>query len=144
MPHWRSMTDRETLGSWDLVDKAGALKDYTLEIEHVRQGRVMSKEKPKGESRPFVYFKGADKPLVCNATNADMISGFASSEDTDKWIGIRVTLYQTQVKAKGGKMVPGIRIRPRRPTAPTETIESPPQPIPMPTTDDRGGSPDEY
>ncbi len=68
MPHWRSMTDKETLGAWDLVDRAGKAKDFTLEIARVQRGLVQSREKPKGEHRPFVYFKGASKPLVCNAT----------------------------------------------------------------------------
>ena len=111
MAHWRSMTDRETLGAWDLVDKNGKPKDWVLEIAKVQRGLVQSKEKPRGEHRPFVYFKGASKPLVCNATNAESFSSMAGSEDTDRWIGMRVTLYQAQVKSKGGKPVQGIRVR---------------------------------
>ena len=122
MPHWRSMTDKETLGAWDLVDKTGRAKDFTLEIASVQRGLVQSREKPKGEHRPFVYFKGAAKPLVCNATNAESFSAMAGSEDTDKWIGLRVTLYQTQVRSKGGKPTPGIRVRPMKATAPVEEM----------------------
>ena len=113
--HWRAMTDRETLGAWDLVDKkTGAPKDWTLEIARVERGLVQSKEKPKGEHRPFIYFRGASKPLVCNATNAETISGMAGSEDTERWLGIRITLFQTKVKSKGGKPVMGIRVRPMK------------------------------
>ncbi len=122
MPHWRSMTDRDTLGAWDLVDRDGKPKDWTMEIVRVAASKVVSKEKPNGERRPFIYFKGAKKPLVCNATNATTISEMAGSEDTDRWIGLRVTLYQTRVKAKGGKQVPGIRIRPMKATAPVEEM----------------------
>jgi hypothetical protein len=123
MPHWRSMTERDSLGAWDLVDLAtGAPKDYTLEIERVEVGVVKSREKPKGEKRPFVYFKRAGKPLVCNATNAKVISQLSGSEDTNQWVGKRVTLYQTSVRSAAGVEVPGIRIRPKRATAEAEEI----------------------
>ncbi len=114
MPHWRSYTDRETMGAWDLVDREGKPRDWPLEIVKVEGGIVKSKEKPKGERRPFVYFRNARKPLVCNATNAEAISSMAGSEDTDRWIGLRITLYPTTVKSGKGKMVPGIRIRPMK------------------------------
>ena len=122
MPHWRSYTDRETLGAWDLVGKDGKPKDFVLEIVKVERGLVQSKEKPRGEHRPFVFFRGAQKPLVCNATNAESFSSMAGSEDADRWIGLRVTLYQTQVRSKGGKPVTGIRVRPMKATGPTEEI----------------------
>ncbi len=116
------MTDKDTLGAWDLVGKDGKPKDFVLEIARVQRGLVQSKEKPKGEHRPFVYFKGAQKPLVCNATNAESFSTMAGSEDTDRWIGLRVTLYQTQVRSKGGKQVTGIRVRPMKATGPAEEM----------------------
>lgn len=123
MPHWRAMTDRETLGAWDLVDpKTGKPKDWTLEIARVEKRLVKSREKPKGEHRPHVFFKGASKPLVCNATNAETISSIAGSEDTDRWIGQRITLFQTKVRAKAGGQVMGIRVRPMKATAPPEEM----------------------
>jgi len=122
VPHWRSFTDRETLGAWDLVGKDGKPKDFVLEIVKVERGLVQSKEKPRGEHRPFVYFRGAQKPLVTNATNAESFSAMAGSEDTDRWIGLRVTLFQTQVRSKGGKPVTGIRVRPMKATAPVDEM----------------------
>jgi hypothetical protein len=122
MAHWRSFTDRETLGSWDLVDKAGKPKEFTLEIERVVAGVVKSREKPKGERRPFIYFRGATKPLVCNATNAETISSIAGSEDVERWVGLRVALYQTKVRAKAGGQVMGIRVRPMAAKGPAEEL----------------------
>jgi len=46
----------------------------------------------------------------------------AGSEDTDRWIGMKVTLYQTQVNSKGGKPVTGIRVRPMKATAPVDEM----------------------
>ena len=122
MAHWRAMTDRETMGAWDLVGKDGKPKDWTLEIVKVQAGVVKSREKPRGERRPFVYFRGATKPLVCNATNAESFSAMVGSEDTDRWIGLRVTLYQTSVRAKAGGAVMGIRVRPMKATAAPEEM----------------------
>lgn len=117
------MTDRETLGAWDLVGPDRKTpKDWTLEIGKVVPSVVKSREKPKGERRPFIYFKGAKKPLVCNATNAETISAMAGSEDTDRWVGLRVTLYQTKVRGKAGGQVVGIRIRPMKATAAPEEM----------------------
>lgn len=154
MPHWRSFTDRETLGVWDLWDKEGNAVDRTSEIVRVDQGVVKSKDKPSGDRRPFVYLAGAKKPLICNATNAKTISSMAGSEDTNKWIGLRVTLYQTNVKAAGGAMVPAIRIRPQRSNRPPEKIEErdPDEATRNvqkagagePVEDDRGGDPDDH
>ncbi len=120
--HWRAMTDKETLGAWDLCGKDGKPKDFVLEISKVERGLVQSREKPRGEHRPFVFFRGAQKPLICNATNAESFSSMAGSEDTDRWIGMKVTLYQTQVKSKGGKPVTGIRVRPMKATAAAEEM----------------------
>lgn len=122
MPHWRLMTEKDTLGVWDLAGPDGKPRDVTTEIVRVEAKKVVSQEKPKGELRPFVYFKGTRKALVCNATNAKTISSIAGSEDTDKWIGVRVTLFSTMVKAKGGQPTPGIRIRPMRGTGPVEEL----------------------
>ena len=118
--HWRALTDRDTLGSWDLVDKAGNPKDWTLEIARVEKGLVKSRERPKGEHRPFVFFKGATKPMVCNATNAETISAIAGSEDVTRWVGCKVTLFSTRVRAKAGGQVMGIRIRPMKGTVAEE------------------------
>jgi hypothetical protein len=116
------MTDRPTLGAWDLVDREGKPKDWTLEIAKVEKHLVKSREKPKGEHRPHVFFRGASKPLVCNTTNAETISSIAGSEDTDRWIGVRVTLYQAKVRsAKGGSCM-GIRVRPQRASGPVEEL----------------------
>jgi len=120
--HWRKMTDRDTMGAWDLVGPDGKPKDWTLEIESVKAGVVKSREKPKGDKRPFVFFRGAKKPLVCNTTNAESFSAMAGSEDTDRWIGMKVTLYQTSVRSAAGKQVMGIRVRPMRATAAVEEM----------------------
>jgi hypothetical protein len=122
MPSWRSFTDREFLGAWDLVGKDGKPRDFVLEIAAVKGGLIKSEFAPKGDRRPCLYFKGARKGMILNATNAKTISSIAGSEDVNKWTGIKVALYATMVKSKGGGMVEGIRIRPMKATAAPEEI----------------------
>lgn len=123
MPHWRSMMDRDTMGAWDLIDpKTKKPRDWTLEIERVEKRLVKSKEKPNGENKPHVYFVGARKPLVAGATICEEIENIAGSDDTDRWVGLRITLYPTRVKGKGKKQCAGIRVRPMRATGPVEQM----------------------
>ncbi len=122
MAHWRQMTDRDTMGAWDLVDKAGNPKDWTLEIVKTERHLVKSREKPSGEHRPHIFFRGASKPLVGNATNCESFEAMAGSGDPAKWVGMKVTLYQTKVKSKAGKPVMGIRVRPMKATAAVEEM----------------------
>jgi len=128
--HWRSMSDRETLGAWDLVDKDGKPCDKTLEIARVVVGKAVSAEKPKGERKPFVYLRGPSgewkKPLVCGATNAKTIQSIAGSPHVEKWVGVKITLYPTTTKAKGGEVVDCIRIRPQRATGPVDDMRDVP------------------
>jgi hypothetical protein len=56
-----------------------------------------------------VTFKGSDKTLVCNRTNASIIAEL-HGDDTDDWIGQRITLYATKVDFSG-KRVDAIRVR---------------------------------
>jgi hypothetical protein len=140
--HWKKMTETENLGAWDLADASGKPKDFTLEIAKVVPGVIKSLERPKGDKRPFIHFKGAKKPLVCNATNAKTITAIAGSGDVDKWVGLRVTLYATMVKAKGGEAVQGIRIRPLRASAPAEEMSEPEAPAHREPGDDDDHDPE--
>lgn len=121
MPHWRALTDRDTLGAWDLgaPDKP---RDWTLEIERVEADTVFSKEKPKGERKPHVYFRKTRKPLVAGATICEAIADIAGSESTEKWIGVKITIYPTRVRGKAGGQCWGIRVRPKAPTGPAQAM----------------------
>lgn len=114
--------DRDSLGAWDLVGDDGKPRDWNLEIEKVIGGVVKSKERPKGERKPLVYFRGTKKPLVLNATNGDTITSIAGSDDVDRWPGICITLYPTRVKGAKGGHVPAIRVRPMKAKSPPEAM----------------------
>lgn len=67
--------------------------------------------KDKDEKKKAVlHFRGKDKTLPLNVTNANMIEELLGSDDTDEWIGQRVCLYTCKVDFQG-KRVLAIRIK---------------------------------
>ena len=109
MAHWKSLMDREYLYAFDLQGK-----DVTLTIERVAGGDLTGPGGKKSK-KPLCYFKESKsgKPLALNSTNCRAISSMYGN-DTDGWIGKRVTLYPT-VTQFGGEEVECIRIRAKVP-----------------------------
>lgn len=107
MPHWRMMTDREYLFAGDLQGR-----EVVVEIEKVEAGELVGTGGKKTR-KPIARFKGKQKPLGLCATNCKTIAKLYG-EDTDKWIGQRVTLYPTTTSF-GGETVECIRVRPAVP-----------------------------
>lgn len=64
-----------------------------------------------GDTKPVVYFKGKDRGLVLNKTNANAIWGITNSDDTDDWEGTAITLFPSKTDFQG-KRVDCIRIDP--------------------------------
>lgn len=110
MTHYKAMMDTEFVGSWDLLGK-----DVTVTIAKVEAGRVKSRDNPKGDKKPIVWFEGKDKPFACNSTNCKTIAGMYGVH-VEKWVGKRVTLFGTTCQGKGGDQVDCIRIRANIPT----------------------------
>lgn len=126
MPHWRSFTDRDYIFAYDLKGK-----DVTLTIERV-VGAVVTGEKGKKSKKPIIFFKETKvdeqtqqkKGLVLNATNGKSIASLYGNE-TDEWVGKRVTLYPTTTES-GGETVDCIRIRKRVPDGKAKAPEDAP------------------
>lgn len=124
MPHYKTMLGKPALGEWSLIDpNTGKPRELTLEIERVVKGLVKSKDKPDGDDCPLIYFKGAKKPMVCNSTNGKTIEDMVGPM-TEKWIGLKVTLYRTTTMAFG-KKVNCIRIKPMKATGPAQELTEP-------------------
>ena len=86
----------------DLNGKPCPLTIRTCVLEELGQGN--DKEK-----KPVLYFNKAQKGLVLNKTNANVIAD-AYGDDTANWEGKAVEVYPTEVEFKG-KLVDGIRLR---------------------------------
>lgn len=80
-----------------------------VEIDHVRAEEINSNDGGK-ETKAVVYFKGHEKGLVLNKTNAAQIA-YMYGDEMDMWTDRRIELYPTMVDF-AGKMVEAIRIAP--------------------------------
>lgn len=64
-----------------------------------------------GDQKPVVHFKGKERGLVLNKTNANAIWGFTGTDDTDDWEGVAITLFPSKTDFQG-RRVDCIRIDP--------------------------------
>ena len=73
----------------------------------------VEREKLGDDAKPVLYFKGKDKGVVLNKTNAKTISD-AYGDDTEDWFGQPLILFSVMVSFQGNV---GPAIRCRIPTA---------------------------
>lgn len=71
--------------------------------------QAVEMEKIGDDNKPVLYFKGKDKGVVLNKTNASMI-GSAYGTETDDWIDQPLILFSVMVDFQG-KVAPAIRCR---------------------------------
>lgn len=125
MTHWRACIDKDYLGSYDLVDKAGKPKDYTLQIVRVEPRLLKTAQNPKGKRKCVVTFLRAEKKFVANSTNCTLIEAMYGP-DIEGWVGKKITLYQGEVRSPAGGTTMGIKVRPKIPGGPAEAIAAQP------------------
>jgi len=76
----------------------------------------------KKEQLPVLYFTGKDLGMVCNRTNWRTLTTLLGDE-TDDWIGQRITLYTAPVEFEGETTM-ALRIMPKKPVAPPPGAKS--------------------
>ncbi len=106
----------------DLNGQPWDMKIRTVAMEDLGQGSDK-------ESKPVVYFDGAQKGLVLNKTNATHIAK-SYGDDTGNWTGQNIQVFPTQVEFKG-KLVDGIRGRIQQEAQPEKQPEPQPNAAPM-------------
>ena len=79
----------------------------TVTIRGITEERVGAP--PKDEDKYVMWFEGKTKGLILNKTNGQAV-GQLYGDETDNWMGKRVQLYVTQVRAFGA-IHDAIRIR---------------------------------
>ncbi len=85
----------------DLNGKPWDMKIRTVAMEDLGQGNDK-------ESKPVVYFDGAQKGLVLNKTNANAIVK-SYGDDTGNWTGKDIQVFPTTTEFKGD-VVDAIRV----------------------------------
>ncbi len=86
-----------------------------LKVDDLQNRRVrltiesVAIEEVGGDSKPVVHFRGKDRGLVLNKTNAAMIEEITGKDEMDDWAGTEIVLYPARVDFQG-KRVPAIRV----------------------------------
>lgn len=101
----------------DLQGREVAVIMERVEVEEIGRER---------DRKPVLYFRGKEKGLVLNKTNANVIAKMYGDE-TGQWAGKAITIYETEVEF-GGDMVACIRVRTKPPVMPASSLPSPPPP----------------
>jgi hypothetical protein len=108
----------------DLAGKTVTVTIADIELKEFEDGKKL-----------IVHFLGKDKALVCNKTNAAIITEITGSDDTDDWTGKRIQLTTRKVEMSG-KLVPAIRV-----VLPGDA-PAPPKAEPKPPVSDNDGGPE--
>lgn len=90
-------------------------KTVTLTIKAVTLEEMVT-HKDERVKKPVVWFERATKGLVLNVTNAKIIAALYGDETND-WLGQRISIYPTRVKAFG-QLQDAIRVREEVPAQP--------------------------
>jgi len=118
MPHVLSMFDSQYLHEFDLLGK-----DVIVEIDRVVQGNLTA-QGGRTQKKPVVYFKGKERGLALNKTNARTIISMYGTA-TEDWVGKLICLFPTQTQF-GSETKPCIRVRPTVPKRKAKRAEPEP------------------
>jgi len=104
MGHFRKLFDERFIGSWtfDEVNEAKA------EIESIKVEELRTQDGTTA-NKPVLYFKGKEKGMVLNKTNAKTIAELYGN-NTDDWLGQKIVLFKDECEAFG-KRVECVRVR---------------------------------
>jgi len=99
----------------DLGESAPVVTIDRIEVEPIGRDK---------EIKPVLYFKGKEKGLVLNKTNAKKIAELTGSKDTDDWNGCQIRIYATETEF-GGETVECIRVKAVGAVKPTKAAVAP-------------------
>ena len=105
------MTDAFPSSFLKADDLGGKQVEVTIEsvtMEELGQGADK-------QQKLIIAFRGKDKKLVCNKTNANTIAGLYG-DDTDAWVGQKIAIMPREVEFQG-KSVWAIRVSLQKPAA---------------------------
>lgn len=117
LTHWKTQFNYDYLGSYSLADDEdedrAVYTDVVLTIKKIARADV--KNERGTENLPVIYFKekvaGENKPMILNKTNSEIIAKLYSPY-LEKWIDKKIQLYvDEKIRAKGGGITSGLRIR---------------------------------
>jgi len=96
MSHWRSRVCRDDkhLHHWDLE----GVSPLEVTIEANEDDKVYNSDSNEETTMLFIRFKGAQKSLGLNVTNATIIEAVTGESDPDKWAGKKIVLRRAMCR----------------------------------------------
>ena len=111
---WLKSEDLELEETYDVT--ITDVFSHTFDDDSSSKGKG-KQEKRKSRPQLAIEFKEFDKPLSLNTVNAKTIISLYGDE-TDDWIGARITIYVKDDVEYAGEVMCGIRTKPRAPKKP--------------------------
>lgn len=97
--HIKKLRNPNYIGSWDLMDTEGNVKNRVMTIESVKNETVFD-GKGGNEECTVLFFAGS-KPMILNATNIKTICKVLDSPFIEDWTGKKIELTVKKIKAFG-------------------------------------------
>ena len=73
----------------------------TLIISHIEKEPMSAQPGKTPELKFVIYFEKTTKGIVLSRTLAEQIAAVVKSDDTDQWVGKKVTLFAQPMKVAG-------------------------------------------
>ena len=105
LTHWKKTTHPDYLGSYALTPE----QDMILTIKSAATETITGTGGKK-EEKLVIHFMENVKPMICNRTNAKVISKVHKTPYIEQWVGKVVQLYSARIQAFG-EDVDALRIR---------------------------------
>lgn len=105
------------LGGWSFEDG-----DQTMTIKTVGEEEMFDKDSGKKKKGLCIHFVEKDLPMVLNVTNATTIAEVVGSDRMKDWIGRKIIVGQSKIKAFGKESY-AIRVRNKKPDEKIYTCE---------------------
>ena len=100
--------------------------DGETEVTIVKVGQLnVAREDQEPEMKWAIRFQELKKPMVLNSTNIQLLAKACESEESEDWVGKKVTIYADPNVSYGGKLVGGLRVK--LPIKPKSRPVMPPQ-----------------
>lgn len=88
--------------------------DWDFTVDRVERQEIKDSEGQK-ELKFVVFFREMEKGMILNATNMKTITKIMGTNESDDWVGKRITVYTKDDIEMGGELKSGLRVRPKAP-----------------------------
>src|SRR3990167_9283820 len=86
--------------------------DGEVEVTILKIGQInVAREDEQPEMKWAAKLEEFKKPMVLNSTNLQLLAKACDSEESDDWIGKKVTIFADPNVYFGGKLVGGLRVK---------------------------------